>query len=226
MSDPIEWLDLGLVGYHEAFAVQEMLHDRRRNSQGHDILLFQENFPTITIGKSGSEEHVLADHHKLAAQGINVVYVSRGGDVTYHGPGQLVISPILQLKNRVQGVHQYVRFIEQVVINLVAKYGILGQRIEGASGVWVSDKKVAALGIAVRNGITQHGVAINVAPNLSHFNMIIPCGIKDKGVTSLQELDVCVTDLQQVRDDFISEFSNVFQVKVTKGDINEGVKYK
>ena len=103
--------------------------------------------------------------------------VSRGGDVTYHGPGQLVISPILKLREMALGVHQYLRLLEQVVINLLAIYGINGNRVDGASGVWLGDKKIAAVGIAVKSGITQHGVAINVCPDLSYFDYIVPCGL-------------------------------------------------
>lgn len=214
------WLDLGLVSYEAAFAVQETLHWRRRNGLEQDFLLFQENFPVITIGKSGSEKHFLVSREILAQQGISILYVSRGGDITYHGPGQLVVSSLLRLKDHVQGVHQYVRLLEQVVINLLAKYGVVGQRLERASGVWVGNKKIAAIGIAVKHGLTQHGVAINVNPDLAHFNWIVPCGIKDKGVTSLSELGVPITHLRQVRDDFLYEFSIIFGVQMNKASID------
>ncbi len=216
----VRWLDLGLVGYEEAFKVQETLHWRRRNGQEQDFLLFQENFPVITIGKSGSEDHLLISREILAQNGIGVLSVSRGGDITYHGPGQLVVSPILLLKDFVQGVHQYVRLLEQVAINLLARYGVIGQRVEGASGVWVGDKKIAAIGIAVKHGVTQHGLALNINPDLSHFNLIVPCGIKDKGITSFGALGVPVTSLQQVRDDFIREFSLMFGVQMDEANID------
>ncbi len=206
----VRWHDLGFVGYEEALAVQELLHWRRWNGKEQDFVLFQENFPVVTIGRSGSEKHILASRELLAQKGIAMLQVSRGGDVTYHGPAQLVISPILYLKQHVRSVHQYVRLLEQVVINLLAGYGVQAQRLEGASGVWVGDQKIAAIGIAIKHGVTQHGVAINVNPDLSHFNFIVPCGIKDKGITSLKALDAPVASMQRVRDDFIREFSVIF----------------
>jgi len=208
----IAWVDLGLVGYDEAFAVQTALHLRRRHEEGPNIILFQENFHVITLGRSASAEHLLASPQLLAERSITVRDVSRGGDISYHGPGQLVISPILKLSDLVQGVHQYVRMLEQVVINLLAVYGIRAGRVEGASGVWVGNKKIAALGIAIKHGITQHGVAINVCPDLSCFDLIVLCGLKDKGVTSLQALGVAVPTLQEVRDCFLHEFARVFAI--------------
>lgn len=222
MTAPIHvrWHDLGFIGYEEAFAVQETLHWRRLNGQEQDFLLFQENFPVITMGRSCSEEHLLVSREMLAQNGIDVLHTSRGGDITYHGPGQLVVSPILRLKDHVRGVHQYVRLLEQVVINLLPGYGVIGQRLEGASGVWVGDKKIAAVGIAVKHGVTQHGVAINVNPDLSHFNLIVPCGIKNKGITSFRALGVPVANLQQVRDDFLREFSINFSVQMDEASID------
>ncbi|HWR39462.1 MAG TPA: lipoyl(octanoyl) transferase LipB [Patescibacteria group bacterium] len=215
----ILWLDLDRVEYGAAFAVQETLYQRCRE-QGQDILLFQENHPVITLGRSASDEHITAPREQLLRAGIAVRQVSRGGDVTYHGPGQLVISPILHLKEYVRTVHEYVRQLEQVMLNLLTLYGFDGQRIAGASGVWVGEKKVAAIGIAVRHGITQHGMAINVHPDLRHFEYIIPCGIQDKGVTSLQELGAGTLTLEQVRNDFLAEFSRHFGVGLMARTVN------
>jgi len=216
LKTPVQlaWMDLGIIGYDEAFAIQTALHLRRRNEAGPNVILFQENFHVITLGRSASAEHLLASPRLLEERGVTVCSVSRGGDITYHGPGQLVISPIVKLSDLVQGVHQYVRQLEQVVIDLLAGYGVDSGRVEGASGVWVGDKKIAAVGIAVKNGIAQHGVAINVCPDLSYFDLIVPCGLKGKGVTSLKELGVPVPSLQQVRDNFLQEFSRIFAVQM------------
>lgn len=226
MATGICWLDLGLVDYGAAFARQEELHRRRLAGQVPDIILFQENFPVITIGRAGSDEHLLISRESLGQRGIGLYNVSRGGDITYHGPGQLVISPILHLKERVSNVHCYVRLIEQVVIDLLAGYGIIGRRVEGASGVWVGEKKIAALGIAVRHGVTQHGVAINVNPDLAYFNYIVPCGLKNRGVTSLAALGVPFPSVLQVRDEFLREFSRVFAVEVGAANISCEVNSK
>lgn len=211
---PVTWLDLGLIGYDEAFDVQTALHLRRRTEEGPNVILFQENPHVITLGRSASAEHLLASPELLKERGVTICNVSRGGDITYHGPGQLVISPIFKLGDLVKGVHEYVRMLEQVVMNLLAEYGIHSGRVEGASGVWVGDKKIAALGIAIKNGVTEHGVAINVFPNLSYFELIVPCGLKGKGVTSMKALGVEVSNLQEIRDRFLREFSKVFAVPV------------
>jgi lipoate-protein ligase B len=215
----IAWVDLGLIGYAEAFAVQTALHQRRCSEEGPNVILFQENFHVITLGRSASTEHLLASPQLLEKRGVTVCNVSRGGDITYHGPGQLVISPIFKLSDLVEGIHQYVRLLEQVVMNLLATYGINAGRVEGASGVWVGDKKIAALGIAIKNGVTQHGVAINVCPDLSYFDLIVPCGLEGKGVTSIQALGGAVPKLQQVRDRFLNEFSRVFAIPVQEMDL-------
>lgn len=221
MTPLVRWLDLGLIGYRKAYAIQEKIHQGCCRDEFGDTLLFQENYPVITLGKSSSEDNLLLSRDLLAQKGIEVLNVDRGGDITYHGPGQIVISPVLHLKKYVPGVHQYVRSLEQIVINILENYNIHGHRIEGASGVWVGEEKIAAVGIAIRHGITMHGIAINVQPDLSHFQYIVPCGIKDRGITSLKKSGIRYTDLSEIREGFIVEFNKIFNTQTTKMQIDE-----
>jgi lipoyl(octanoyl) transferase len=211
---PYTWIDLGRIAYRPAFAFQEKLHAQRLAGTTGDVILFQENDPVITMGRTGGNDNVLVTEAELQRRGIEVVEVNRGGDVTYHGPGQLVVSPIIRLHDRLDSIRRYLRQLEAVVINLLANYGIAGDRIEGESGVWVGNDKIAAVGIAIRNGITLHGTAINIHPDLSHFSLIVPCGLGHRGVTSLHELGVTHSSLPQVRNDFLSAFSAVFEAPV------------
>ncbi len=221
----INILDLGQIAYEKSYAIQEDIHKRRLSGELPDVVIFQECDPVITIGKSGSEKHLLLSQEVLAQKGISLVYSSRGGDITYHGPGQLIISPILYLRKYTRSVVGYLRILEQIVINMLAKYDVVGVRIDGASGVWVDNKKIAAIGIAIKNGVTQHGVAINIKPDLAHYNFIIPCGLKNTGVTSLDDLGVSYTDRQKVKDDFLKEFSVFFNTEIEEKTLN-GEVYK
>ena len=158
--------------------------------------------------------HVVATPESLAARGVEVVETGRGGDVTYHGPGQLVAYPILDLKPDRQDVHRYVRDLEAAMIQLCASYGVMAGRIAGFSGAWVGDRKIGAIGVRISRWITSHGVAFNVAPDLSYFDLIVPCGIADKGVTSLSdELGRPVT-VDEVADGFVQAFAAVFDRSV------------
>ena len=180
---------LGVVGYAEALGIQERLVRARRTGEVEDQLLLLEHPHVITLGSSSAEEHILIDADERAARGIELFETGRGGDVTYHGPGQLIGYPILDLKPDRKDLHRYLRDIEQVLIDVLETLGVEGQRAEGYTGVWVEDRKVAAIGVRVSSGwITSHGFALNVRPDLSYFGTIVPCGIADRAVTSLQEL--------------------------------------
>ena len=210
MSSIIQTLDLGRIDYRKAYAIQEKIHQDCYENRMQDTIIFQENDPIFTLGRNSSQDHLLRSKEELKELGIDLEYVDRGGDITYHGPGQLVISPILHIKNYSLSVHQYLRNLEETVIRLLRKYAIDGQRIPGMSGVWVGSEKIAAVGIAVQHGITRHGIAINVSLDLTHFNYIIPCGIQDKGVTSLEKLGVTITDQKQFKVDYLIEFNSIF----------------
>nr|WP_320025447.1 lipoyl(octanoyl) transferase LipB [uncultured Acetobacterium sp.] len=227
MKKDLNWIDLGLISYEDAFTIQEKLHQKCVDRTGTDTLLFQENYPVITLGRGTHEKNLLYSTEELTAMGITLTSVSRGGDISYHGNNQLIVSPILHFDQYVKGAHQYVRCLEQVVINLLDHYYLKGKRIKGHSGVWVidpetgEDKKISALGIAVSHGVTLHGMSINVNPNLQHFNTIIPCGIEDKGVTSMAACGCPPVTLSELRNQFILAFDAMFGTRTVKRTIAE-----
>ena len=186
----IEVRRLGTVPYAEALEIQARFVQQRRDGTIGDQLLLLEHPPVITLGvKARSDRsNVLASDDALRARGIEIFESGRGGDVTYHGPGQLVGYPILDLKPDRCDVHRYVRDLEDVLIRTVAAFGITASRAERLTGVWVGSEKIAAIGVRISRWITSHGFALNVDTDLSHFDLIVPCGIRGRGVTSLQRL--------------------------------------
>ena len=181
--------ELGTVPYADALALQQRMVEQRRAQEIEDTLLLLEHPHVITLGTSSHAENVLLDEAQRAEQGIELFETGRGGDVTYHGPGQIVGYPILDLKPDRCDLHRYVRDIEEVLIRTLADYDVRAQRIAGLTGVWVNDEKIAAIGVRVSSGwITSHGFAFNVDTQLSYFDAIVPCGIRDKRVTSLRTL--------------------------------------
>ncbi|MGH7443406.1 MAG: lipoyl(octanoyl) transferase LipB, partial [Longimicrobiales bacterium] len=177
------------VAYADGLALQQQLVDARRTDDIDDTLLLLEHPHVITLGTSSHASNVLVDDAQRAARGIELFETGRGGDVTYHGPGQLVGYPILDLKPDRCDLHRYVRDIEEALIRTLASYDVTAARIAGLTGVWVGNEKIAAIGVRVSSGwITSHGFAFNIATDLSYFDAIVPCGIHDHGVTSLQRL--------------------------------------
>jgi lipoyl(octanoyl) transferase len=184
----VEVRDLGIVPYADGLELQRRLVDQRRAGQIPDQLLLLEHPPVITLGvkaKAGTP-HLLATPAALEAQGVELFESGRGGDVTYHGPGQLVGYPILDLNPDRRDVHRYVRDIEEVMIRAVASFGITADRVPGLTGAWVGSCKIAAIGVRISRWITSHGFALNVNTDLTAFNLIVPCGIADRGVTSIE----------------------------------------
>ncbi len=180
---------LGSVAYEDGLALQADLVVARRAGEIPDTLVLLEHPHVITLGTGAKDEHVLADAERRAEMAIAVHDAGRGGDVTYHGPGQLVGYPILDLKPDRKDLHRYLRDLESVLIDALARLGVEGRRVDGLTGVWTSAGKVAAIGVRVSSGwITSHGFALNVAPDLSYFDTIVPCGIQDRSVTSLEVL--------------------------------------
>jgi len=183
----LRWL--GRVRYSDATKLQEELVASRRADEIPDTLLLLEHPPVITFGRGADPAHVLAGEQELARRGIEIHDAGRGGDVTYHGPGQLVGYPIVELRSERRDAHRYLRDVEQAVIDGVAEFDVSAERIAGLTGVWVGEEKLAAIGVRLSTGwITSHGFALNVRGDLAGFQTIVPCGIRDRGVTSLARL--------------------------------------
>jgi lipoyl(octanoyl) transferase len=181
---------LGVVPYAEGLELQKQLVERRRAGEIPDQLLLLEHPAVITLGVKtrNNRSNIVAAPEALEAEGVEVFETGRGGDVTYHGPGQLVGYPIIDLRPDRCDVHRYVRDIEEVMIRTAAAFGIEAGRLPGLTGAWVGNEKLAAIGVRIARWITSHGFAFNVNTTLDHFDFIVPCGISDKGVTSLQQL--------------------------------------
>jgi lipoyl(octanoyl) transferase len=209
---PLEIQRLGLVPYAEALELQKQFVELRRANEIPDQLLLLQHPAVITLGvKSRNDRsHVLETPEGLAARGIELVETGRGGDVTYHGPGQLVGYPIIDLNPDRRDVHQYVRDLEEVLIRAVAAFGITAGRLPGLTGVWVGDGKLAAIGVRIARWITSHGFAFNVGTNLADFGLIVPCGITDKNVTSLERLTGRPVSMSEVEFAVCRAFADVF----------------
>jgi lipoyl(octanoyl) transferase len=204
---------LGLVSYQDALALQRSLVEERRANRIRDTLLLLQHPPVITVGVKGDggRSNVVAEPARLDELGIEISETGRGGDVTYHGPGQIVGYPILDLRPDRCDVHRYVRDLEAVMIGVCGEYGVKAGRIAGLTGTWIGDQKIGAIGIRVSRWITSHGFAFNVSTNLAHFDLIVPCGIEDRGVTSLERAAARPIPLREVEDAVIRQFCAVFQ---------------
>ena len=208
---------LGTVPYAEALALQRALVETRRASRISDLLLLLQHPPVITLGVrgDGGRSHIRASGDCLAEMGVDISETGRGGDVTFHGPGQIVGYPIVDLRPDRCDVHRYVRDVEEVMIRTCADYGIVAGRIGGLTGTWVGADKIGAIGVRISRWITSHGFAFNVSTDLDYFDLILPCGIADRGVTSLQQVlgrNVAIAD---VEDTIIRHFGAVFERTVT-----------
>lgn len=212
---PLRVLEAGVVPYQEGLELQADLVGRRRAGEIPDTLVLLEHPHVITLGSSSDPSHVLVDDATRARMGIELFEAGRGGDVTYHGPGQLVGYPILDLKPDRKDLHAFLRDLEDVLIRVAAALGVEAARTEGATGVWTETGKLAAIGVRVSSGwITSHGVAINVHSDLSFFETIVPCGIADRDVTSFErELGTAPT-LDQVSTELVRHFSEVFEHEI------------
>ena len=201
---------LGDVDYRSAWDLQKQLLELRRGRDVPDVLLLLQHPPTITVGKSGTREHLLADSEFLQSKGFTITETDRGGDITYHGPGQLVAYPILDLSEIRKDIFWYLRQLEQVIMNTIREFGITGTRKENYTGVWVGEEKIAAIGVKVSHWITLHGIALNVTPDLEHFDLIVPCGIRDKAVTSIGKICSKAITVEDVLPHFVEQFGRVF----------------
>lgn len=191
------WAFLGRMGYQEAWDLQRSIAHARAEDRAEDTLLLLEHPPTYTLGRRSMASDLLLPREALEAQGATVVDVDRGGEVTFHGPGQLVGYPIISIRDW-GGPLRYVRALETVLISTLGAFGVRAERIEGLTGVWVGDAKIAAIGVKISRGVTTHGFALNVATDLAWFRHIVPCGIHDREVTSLERLLGRAVSLEEV----------------------------
>ncbi|MHB9145092.1 MAG: lipoyl(octanoyl) transferase LipB [Symbiobacteriia bacterium] len=205
---------LGRRPYRPTWDLQQQLVQARIQGRVPNVLLFVEHPPTYTLGRRGDPANLLVAEAELARQGTEFVPVDRGGDITYHGPGQLVGYPILDLAAWNSDLHLYVRKLEEVLIRALAGYGLAAERIAGLTGVWVGGNKVAAIGVKVSRGVTSHGFALNVTTDLGYFSQIIPCGIMDHGVTSLAALLGTAPAMAEVRERVAAAFGEVFELRL------------
>ena len=203
---------LGVMPYAEALALQRSLVEDRRAGRIDDMLLLVEHPHVLTLGVrgDGGRSHMLVTPEALASRRVEVHETGRGGDITYHGPGQIVGYPIIDLKPDRCDVHRYVRDLEDVLIRTAAAYGVVGERVAGLTGVWVGREKLAAIGVRIARWITSHGFAFNVSTDLEYFNLIVPCGIADRGVTSLEQLLGRTVDRQEVEQHIVTNVGDVF----------------
>lgn len=208
---PLEVRRLGVVPYAEALAMQRALVEERRAERVPDLLLLLQHPPVITLGVKGDggRSNILATEESLADRGIEVSETGRGGDVTYHGPGQIVGYPILDLRPDRCDVHRYVRDVEEIMIRVCAGYGVTAGRIKGKTGAWIGNEKIGAIGVRISRWITSHGFAFNVSTDLDHFNLIVPCGLFDGGMTSLEKVTGRRVPIADVEDALVTQLCAV-----------------
>lgn len=213
LSDRCLLLQLGRVEYGDAFRFQQAVAALREVGALPDTVILLEHPPVLTLGRRANRANILAPDEWLAREGVTVHQSTRGGDVTYHGPGQVVGYPIVDLRARKLGIAAYVHGLEKVIIETLAHWDIEAQLDSHYIGVWTGDRKIAAIGVAVSRGITLHGFALNVCPKLAHFGLINPCGITERGVTSMAELLGLPPPLEQVKAALVEGFSRVFGIE-------------
>ena len=231
MNKNVKIVDLGLMPYRQAWNLQREIQGKivadkleirngwREERTTSDYLLFVEHPHVYTLGKSGNAAHLLKATGELNEIDADYVEIDRGGDITYHGPGQIVGYPILDLENYFRDVHRYLRSLEEMIISVCSEYGIEAGRQTGLTGVWVGDRKVCAMGIRCSRWVTMHGFALNVNTDLRYFDHIVPCGIKNKRVTSLSELLGKEVAITEVKEKITRHFTSQFEVKITASDL-------
>lgn len=206
----LKYCDLGIIDYKEAWDLQQEIHKKRFSGEVEDFLFLLEHPNTYTLGKTAHKENLIGSEDYLKKNQISIYDIDRGGDITYHGPGQIVGYPIIDLNNWYKDTHKYLRALEEVIIKTCRDYSLNSERNSKHTGVWIGDRKIAAIGIKVSRWVTMHGFAFNVNTDLNLFNGIIPCGIQDKSVTSMkQELNREVS-IQEVKEKLLKNFTELF----------------
>ena len=199
----MRYIDLGLSDYKEAYEIQREVWEKVVNGIFENTLIVTEHTSVITIGRKGSRDHI------FRTEGIEVLNIDRGGDVTYHGPGQLIAYPIFKLENEAKDIHNFLKFLEDVGINFLNRYGIRAQRNPGFRGIWVKDAKIGSIGIGVKKWVTYHGMAININPDLRPFSFIKPCGIEGVKITSLENLSNGKIDINDAKHKLKESFEEI-----------------
>ena len=205
--------DLGLIDYQDAYRVQMESVRRRKRGEVGDSVIMAEHMPVFTIGRSGARSNLLKDEAYLEALGIKILNVDRGGDITFHGPGQVVIYPIIDLRKYGSDLHLYMRTLEEAAIQTLGDYGVCGERRKGRTGVWAGGGKVASIGIAATNWITYHGLSLNINIDLAYFAMINPCGYKDVRMASLESILGRKTDIRNIKQAILSRLLLFFDLE-------------
>ncbi len=213
-NEQLDCIDLGRIGYREALELQKELFDRRLSGRIPDTLLLLEHDPVITIGTAGGDENILVDEAHVRAAGIEMHCTDRGGNITYHGPGQLVGYPIFDLRGHGKDVHLFLRNLERSVIDVLAHYGIRGEAVPKLTGVWVGGDKICSIGVAVRRWITYHGFALNVSPDFRHWSFIHPCGLVGKEVTSIERVLGRPVEMAEIKTLAAEKVAEVFGLRM------------
>jgi lipoate-protein ligase B len=204
----------GILPYKDAWDLQKRLVSERFEGKTADALLLLEHNHVITYGKNSDVSNLLVDTLGLKKLGIELIHTDRGGDITYHGPGQLIVYPIINLRNYQTSIKWYIHKLEQVIISSLKDFGIDSERLDKYPGVWVNNRKIASIGVRISRWITSHGIALNVNTDLEYFKLIAPCGIKDKDVTSMGKILGCEIPLETIKDIIVKKFAMVFGCKI------------
>ena len=222
----LTYCDLGVIDYKEAWDLQQEIHAKRVLGEVEDILFLLEHPNTYTLGKTAHKANLISSEDYLKQNQISVYDIDRGGDITYHGPGQIVGYPIIDLNNWFKDTHKYLRALEEVIIKTCNDYGLKSERNPKHTGVWIGDKKIAAIGIKVSRWVTMHGFAFNVNTDLNLFSGIIPCGIQDKTVTSLKQELRNEINIQEVKEKLLKNFIQLFEYSTVTSRDNEEVLHQ
>jgi lipoate-protein ligase B len=217
----IKVYQLGTTSYRDVHRLQQRLAEQRRDGEGEDALLLTEHRPVITLGRAHPNPDLRVSASEVTSRGIEIVQTERGGDITYHGLGQLVAYGILRLADHSMGIVDYVGRLEETVIGVLADWGLRGERVPSARGVWIAGRKVASIGLHVRRGVTMHGVALNVATDLGGFDLIRPCGMPDVEMTSISREMGKPVSITQASEAFVFHFERVFACQAEMVDLEE-----
>ncbi len=205
-------IDLGFCDFIDAYSVQKEALSSVKSGKSDELIIFAQHHPVFTIGRSGGKENIIASEDQLNSRGINIVNTDRGGDITFHGPGQVVAYPVLDLNKRCKDMHKYLRDLEEVVILTLSDYSVNSFRVKERTGCWTDKGKIASIGVAASGWVTYHGLALNANVDLSYFSMINPCGFSDIKMTSIQDILDAEVDIEKLKKRLIRRFSDIFSV--------------